>query len=71
MKRKPISTPPRLNWRDTEMAVVRDYRMPSGERKTEIDPDYESRYRAHLLSTAVQPDWRADPTYNLNRKAKP
>lgn len=58
----------RPDWRDPDMPVQRDYRMGNGERKTEVDPAYESRYRAHLLSTSVQPGWREDPTYELKRK---
>ena len=57
-----------LDWRSPSMPVIRSYRMPNGQLVTEVDPDYESRYRAHLLSTAAQPSWREDPTYNLMRK---
>ena len=58
------------DWRDPFMSVHRDYRMPSGERMTEIDPDYERRYRAHLMETSAQPSYREDPTYNLRRKPR-
>lgn len=57
----------RPDWRDPDMPVQREYTMPSGERKLLIEPEYESRYRAHLLSTSAQPGWREDPTYNLRR----
>lgn len=58
------------DWRDPAMPVIRDYRFANGEHKTEIDPDYERRYREHMLQTAAQPDWRNDPTYNLRRRRK-
>lgn len=61
---------PRPSWNMKHLPCIRNYLMKDGNRLIEVDPDYESRYRAHLLSTAVQPDWRTDPTYNLNRKAK-
>lgn len=55
------------DWRDPSMPVLRDYKMPDGSHKTEIDPDYERRYREHLLHNAEQPAWRDDPTYNMKR----
>ena len=58
----------RPDWRDPEMPVIRDYRMANGTRKTEVDPDYEHRYREMLVSTSDNPSWRDDPTYNMKRK---
>jgi hypothetical protein len=52
------------------MIVYRTYRMPDGSTPTEIDPDYERRYRAHMIEASPQPDWRRDPTYDLKRKPK-
>lgn len=50
------------------MPVMRDYQFSNGKTRTEIDPDYERRYREHLMETSAHPDWRKDPTYNLKRK---
>lgn len=61
--------PPRLDWRDPSMPVIRRYTMPDGTIRDLIDPDYERRYREHLMSTAAQPTYDKDPTYNM-RKSK-
>jgi hypothetical protein len=70
MKRPKPDT--RLDWRDPQMPVLRRYRMPSGEFREVVDPDYEHRYRAHLIEVECvdqrYPDWRKDPTYTLRRK---
>lgn len=68
MKRLPPDN--RLSWRDLDMPLVRNYTMPNGTRKTEVDPDYERRYRGHMLHMADAPSWRDDPTYYLRRKDK-
>lgn len=60
----------RLDWRDPKMPVIREYRMPDGTFRKEVDPDYESRYRNHLMQSAANPSWRNDPTYNLRRKRR-
>lgn len=71
MPRRP---PPdnRLDWRDPEMPVWRNYKMRDGSTKGWVDPDYERRFREHRMevSQVMQdvPDWRSDPTYNLRRK---
>ena len=57
-----------LDWRDPEMPVIRGYKMADGSVREEVDPDYEHRYRDHLMSAAEQPSYRNDPTYNLRRK---
>ena len=68
MPRRPRQSPvPRLDWRDPNMPVLREYRMPNGKLLPSIDPAYESRYREHLLNTSAQPLWTHDPTYNLRR----
>ena len=59
----------RPNWRDPNLPCIRDYRMGDGTRLTEVDPDYERRYREMLMETTDHPNWRNDPTYNL-RKSK-
>ncbi len=56
------------HWNDPQMPVHRTYRLRDGTVLDEVDPDYERRYRAHLLETTAQPGWREDPTYNLRRK---
>lgn len=62
----------RLDWRDPQMPVIREYTMRNGERKIIVDADYEHRYREHLMEVerveCRYPDWRSDPTYNLRRK---
>jgi hypothetical protein len=45
--------------------------MANGETKTQIDADYEHRYRAHSVATSNYPSWRDDPTYNSKRKSNP
>lgn len=66
MKRRSKSSP-RLDWRDPAMPVIRNYRMPNGTRKVEVDPDYEQRYREFLISSTAEPSYRKDPTYNLRK----
>jgi hypothetical protein len=60
----------RLNWRDPNLPVLRDYRMADGSRKTEVDPDYERRYREMLIETSIQPSWKSDPTYDLKKQRR-
>lgn len=50
------------------MPVLREYLMPNGTKRTVVDPDYERRYREHMMNTAVQPKQRDDPTYEMRRK---
>lgn len=68
MKRKPPTVDTRPDWRDPEMPVYRQYRMINGEVVLEVDPDFERRYREHLVRASEQPSYRIDPTYNLKRK---
>lgn len=70
MKRKPSLPDTRPNWRDPNMSVIREYKFANGATKTEVDPDYESRYRDMLVKSTPHDDWRNDLTYNL-RKGKP
>jgi hypothetical protein len=58
----------RPRWSDPNLPAIRDYHMPDGSRKVEVDPDYERRYREHMVATAAQPDYKHDPTYDLRRK---
>lgn len=58
------------DWRDPSMPVVRSYKMRDGTLRTEVDPDYEHRYREHMMTAAEQPGYKNDPTYNLNRRKK-
>lgn len=57
-----------MDWRDPDMPVLRDYRMGDGSRKTVVDPDYEHRYRDHMMHMAPHPNHWEDPTYNMKRK---
>lgn len=66
--RKRLPPDRRLDWRDPNMPVLRPYKMADGTRKEIVDPDYERRYREHLMQSAVQPRYQSDPTYNLRRK---
>lgn len=66
MKRLPPDT--RLSPADPNMPVLRRYKMRDGSVKVEVDPDYERRYRAMLVESSAQPNWRQDPTYDLRRK---
>lgn len=68
MKRPRLDT--RFNWRDPNMPVMRDYVMRDGSRKNVIDPDYEHRYREHMMNAAPHPNWRSDPTYNLRKRKR-
>lgn len=56
------------DWRDPLMPVVRNYRFANGKAMTEVDPDYEHRYREHMMKEALQPSFRNDPTYERRRK---
>lgn len=67
MKRKRLPPDTRPDWRNEKMLVIRDYRMADGSRMTMIDPDYERRYREHLIQTTTHASWRDDPTYNLRK----
>lgn len=66
MKRPQLDTRP--NWHDPNMPVLRDYRMADGTKRTIVDPDYEHRYREHLMQVSENPSYKNDPTYNLKRK---
>lgn len=69
--RKPRLPPDtRPSWRDPNLPCIRRYRMSDGTTRTDVDPDYERRYREMLVSTPdpAQPNHTDDPTYNLRRK---
>lgn len=55
-------------WNDPALPCIRAYRFGDGTTKTEIDPDYERRYRQHQIETSAHPGWKDDPTYNLRKK---
>jgi hypothetical protein len=67
MRRRKLPPDTRPDWRDPDMPVIRRYRMGNGTTRTEVDPDYERRYREMLMETAVQPHYTDDPTYNLRK----
>lgn len=58
----------RPRWSDTDLKCIRDYQMANGVRMTEVDADYERRYREHLMSLPDQLSYKRDPTYNLRKK---
>lgn len=61
----------RLNWRDPNMPVCREYVMRDGTVKGPfVDQDYEHRYREHMMKNAEALDWRSDPTYNLRKRKR-
>lgn len=62
-KRKRFRSPDGIDWRDPEMPVLCNYRMQDGSLRKEVEPEYERRYREHLLHGSVEDDWRDDPTY--------
>ena len=56
------------NWRDPEMPVLREYLMADGTKRTWVEPNYERRYREHMMSTAAQPHHTSDPSYNWSTR---
>lgn len=58
----------RPHWNDPNLPCIRNYKMANGKVMTEVDADYERRYREHLIRFADNPSWRNDPTYNLKRR---
>lgn len=60
----------RLDWRDPNMLVMRDYLMGDGSTKTIVDQDYERRYREMLMETSAHPSYKLDPTYDLKKQRK-
>jgi len=70
VRRRRLPPDTRPNWRDPNLPCIRRYRMADGTTKTEVDPDYERRYREFLLADSSQPDYRSDPTYNLRKDRK-
>lgn len=61
-------TDSRPRWNDPDLKCVRNYKMADGRRMTEVDPDYERRYREFMMTSPDQPNWRQDPTYNLRKR---
>lgn len=57
----------RPNWRDPALPCIRDYTMRDGTRLIDVDPDYERRYRQHLMEISSHPTYLDDPTYNLRK----
>lgn len=71
MKRRRLPPDTRPNWRDPQMPCTRDYTMRDGTHMTNVDPDYERRYREFLLSIDEEhPNYRSDPTYDLKKQRK-
>lgn len=55
---------------DQNLPCIRDYRMGDGSHRTEVDPDYERRYREMLMQTSAHPIWKNDPTYDMKKGRK-
>lgn len=68
MARRTLKPDRRPSWMDPDLPVIREYRMANGTVKTEVDSNYEQRYRAHMMQASEQPDWRSDSTYNARKK---
>jgi hypothetical protein len=63
--------PPLIDYLNPSMPVIRDYTFADGRRVTEVDPEYERRYREHMMATSPHPGPRSDPTYKLRKKKCP
>jgi hypothetical protein len=44
--------------------------MADGSERTDVDPDYERRYREHLMMIDDNPRYADDPTYDLKKQRK-
>jgi len=66
-RRRQLPPDNRPDWRDPNMPCYRNYRFGNGIVQEFVDPEYERRYRSHMISSADQPGWRNDPTYNLRK----
>lgn len=67
-RRRPFLPDNRPDWRDPNMPLVRNYRMANGTVKELVEPEYEQRYREHMISASMAPNYKHDPTYNLRRR---
>jgi hypothetical protein len=67
-RRKAPSPDVRPKWDDPNLPCIRNYKMGDGSIKTEVDEDYERRFREYMMSAAPHPRHIEDPTYNLRRK---
>jgi len=65
-----MKSPDGHDWRHEAMPVYRNYTMRDGRKVEYVDPNYERRYREHLVEAAEQPNWRNDPTYNMRRRKR-
>lgn len=68
MKRSPPDK--RLNWRDPDMPVVRNYPMRDGSFKTIVEPAFEQGFRQIMMERNAHEDWRDDPTYNMKKERR-
>lgn len=69
-RRRTIEPDHRFDWRDPNMPVLREYRMPNGDLQTHVEPEYEHRYREHMMTAGSVPHYTNDPTYNLRKLRK-
>jgi hypothetical protein len=61
MKRQPPKPDRRLDWRDPDMPVLGKSGNLIDHRKMELKAKM-------AMTSAAEPDWRNDPTYNLRRR---
>ena len=66
MKRQP-TVPPRLDWRDPNMPV---YVASKSRGMILMEAEEVQKLSARRLQLVNAPDWRNDPTYNLNKRKK-
>lgn len=76
MRRKPLPPDTRLDWRDPDMLVCREYITGAGRKIGPfVDPDFERRFREYKLQITEHepsiPSWRDDPTYNPKGRSQP
>ena len=67
LMRRPRLPNSRPDWRDPACPCIRRYTMADGTIRTEVDPDYERRYREHLIEIDSRPTYDKDPTYHMRR----
>ena len=72
MRRK-LPPDKRLDWRDTDMPVLRPA-MAEGDteyKPYEFRPEWIQKYHQHAMTAPrVEPTWKNDPSYNWAEKKK-
>jgi hypothetical protein len=76
MRRRKLPPDTRPDWRDPDMPVIRRYRMGNGTTRTEVDPDYERRYREMLMENGSptplhrRPDLQPEETEMIRERIR-